>query len=155
MLPQRRGLVADLLRRHLWLQVQRVGAKSAAGVAEARGANLQSPAVIASVSGHGYVGETVFLQDLGIGGIGGRRIRAALRRTLHLPTGKLLRKKRGRRGLRRTGGGIHRETRTRRQNRDRQSEKSSWKTHWSVLVFEKRHSESRCSRKCSRNPFAY
>ena len=104
-LIQRRALVANLFTRHLWLQIEGIGSESSAGVGEASGANFQRAPIVTLVSGGFEIGETVFLEQCRVGGVGDRGIFAGLRRTLNLPPRKLLRKDgRGGRIRARAGG---------------------------------------------------
>src|SRR5580692_8071496 len=88
-LIERCALVADLFPRHLWLQVEGVGPESAAGVGEARGADLQRPPVVTLIGRGLEIREAVFLQQSCVGGVSGTGIFTGLRRALNLPFGEL------------------------------------------------------------------
>src|SRR5260370_32661367 len=88
-LTERGALIADLLCRHIRLQVKGVRTECAAGVGKASRADLECTAIFACVCGRSEVRETVLLQNGCVCGICCPRVVAGLSRSLHLPPRKL------------------------------------------------------------------
>src|SRR5712672_3544501 len=111
-LAERGALIADLLCRHIRLQVEGVRAECAAGVGKASRANLERTAIFACVCGRSEVRETVLLQNGCVCGICCSRVVACLSGSLHLPPRKL----RGKDGWRGQGGPVGRESNSHHEN---------------------------------------